>query len=331
MTTGICLAQLGTPDEPTAPALRRYLREFLSDRRVVDLPRWIWGPILHGIILRTRPARSAAKYRHIWTEDGSPLLVTTASLARKLDGALGPAYVVRHGMRIGRPGLAAALDDLVAAGCERLLVVPCFPQWSTTTSLSVQDAVEAWQAARPEAPRSEILGGFAADPAYIAALARTVRAMDYEPSRETPLVISFHGIPQKVADRGDPYPRDCEATAAALAADLGLSDDAWTLSYQSRFGPAPWLQPYTDETLRGMAQAGIRRVAVVAPSFLADCLETIDEIGRELREVFEEAGGTDFTRVPCLNDDDDLVRALAGLIEAHGEARSASPDPINPS
>jgi len=316
MTTGICLAQLGTPDEPTAPALRRYLAAFLSDRRVVDLSPWIWKPILHGIILRTRPARSAAKYQRIWTEAGSPLLVATVSLADKLGAHLGAAFVVRPGMRIGRPPLAERLDDLVAAGCERVFVLPCFPQWSTTTSLSVQDAVEAWQAARPGAPPAEILGSFPADPLYIEALAASVRAAGFQPSVETPLVISFHGIPEKVAQRGDPYPRECEATAAALVAALGLPDEAWRMTYQSRFGPAAWLQPYTDETLRALARQGAREVGIIAPSFLADCLETIDEIGRELREVFEEAGGTSLVRVPCLNDDDALVRALAARIHA---------------
>lgn len=317
MPTGILLAQLGTPDEPTTPAVRRYLEEFLLDRRVVDLSPWLWKPLLYGIILRTRPKRSAANYQRVWTDDGSPLLLYTESLATKLGSALGSDFVVNCGMRIGNPSMGSRLDDLVAAGCERILVLPCYPQWSTATNLSVEDAVGWWRDEHPSAPETVVIGSFPDLPAYIAALARSVRDAGVSATAEAPLVISFHGIPQKYADRGDPYPQECEATASALAAALGLPDDAWRLAYQSRFGPAAWLQPYCDELLKGLAKDGIRSVSVVSPSFLADCLETIDEIGRELREEFEEAGGTAFTRVPCLNDADDLVGALAGIVRAN--------------
>jgi ferrochelatase len=317
MPTGICLAQLGTPDEPTTPAVRRYLEEFLLDRRVVDLSPWVWKPILYGIILRTRPKRSAANYRRVWTDAGSPLLLYTESLALKLGAALGEDFVVNCGMRIGNPSLGSRLDALVAAGCERILVLPCYPQWSTATNLSIEDAVGWWQDEHPDAPETLVLGSFPDLPAYVEALARSVRDAGVEASAEAPLVISFHGIPQKYADRGDPYPQECEATARALAAALGLADDAWRLAFQSRFGPAAWLQPYCDELLKELASDGVRSVSVVSPSFLADCLETIDEIGRELREEFEEAGGTSFTRVACLNDADDLVDALAGIVRAN--------------
>jgi len=317
MTTGVCLAQLGTPDEPTVPAVRRYLQEFLLDRRVVDLTPWLWKPILHGIILRTRPKRSAANYARVWTGQGSPLLLYTESLARKLDARVGDDFVVTCGMRIGNPSLASRLDALVDAGCDRILVLPCYPQWSTATSLSVEDAVGWWRDDRADAPETLVLGSFPDLPAYVEALVGSVRAAGVEASADAPLVISFHGIPQKYADRGDPYPQECETTARALAAALGLSDDAWHLAYQSRFGPAQWLQPYCDETLRRLVASGVRSVAVVSPSFLADCLETIDEIGRELRETFTRAGGTSFTRVPCLNDADALVTALAGIVTAN--------------
>ena len=314
MKVGILLAQLGTPDAPTVSAVRRYLAEFLSDRRVVDLSPLLWKPILHGIILRTRPKRSAALYQKVWTDAGSPLLFHTEALARKLDARFGPDVRVDFGMRIGRPVLGERLDALVAEGCERLLVLPCYPQYSTATTASVEDAVGWWRRDRPGAPRVDVLGSFPDTAPYVAALARSVRDAGVEASADAPLVISFHGIPQKYADRGDPYPQECERTARALADALGLADDAWILAYQSRFGPAAWLQPYTEETMRRLGREGCKRVAIVCPSFVADCLETIDEVGRELREAFEEAGGAHFTRVPCLNSDDDLVDAFESVL-----------------
>jgi ferrochelatase len=314
MTAGVLLAQLGTPDAPSVPAVRRYLAEFLWDRRVVDLPRWLWWPILHGIILRTRPRRSAALYRRVWTDEGSPLLLHTQALARALDARLGPAVRVTCGMRIGRPRLGDRLGALVAEGCERLLVVPCFPQYSTATSASVQDAVDAWQGAHPDAPPLDVAGSFPDEARYVAALAASVRAAGVRPSAGAPLLLSFHGIPQSYADRGDPYPGECERTARALASALDLEPGAWRVVFQSRFGPARWLEPATRETLGALPGEGVRRVSVICPSFLADCLETIDEIGRDGREVFLAAGGEDFALVPCLNADEALVEALAGLV-----------------
>lgn len=314
MTTGVILAQLGTPDAPTAPAVRRYLREFLSDRRVVDLPRVLWWPILHGIILRTRPARSAANYQRVWTEDGSPLLLHTESQTRLLAERLGPDFHVGFGMRIGNPGMKPALDAAVAAGAERILVVPLFPQYSTATSLSVADAVEDWQKRNRGAPPVEVNCSFPDHPGYVAALAASVEAAGVRPTAESPLVMSFHGIPQRYADRGDPYPQECESTAAALAEALSLPDDAWHLTYQSRFGRETWLQPYTEASLERLAREGIRSVSVIAPSFVADCLETIDEIGRELREAYEAAGGGAFTRIDCLNGSPLLADALEAVV-----------------
>ncbi len=322
MTTGVLLAQLGTPDAPTTEAVRRYLKEFLLDRRVVDISPWLWKPVLYGFILRTRPATSAANYARIWTDRGSPLLLETESLASKLGTRLGERFRVTFGMRVGNPSIASRLDELVAAGCDEIQVLPCFPQWSTATSLSVEDAVAWWRDDHPDAPQVTVLGSYPAHPSYIAALAASVRDSGFVASPETPLVISFHGLPQAYADRGDPYPNECDATAAALVAELGLADEDWVRAYQSRFGRAAWLQPYCSETLKALAGRGIRAVGVIAPSFLADCLETIDEIGRELREEFEEAGGTSFTRIDCLNDRDDLADALAHMVKA---AQDASP------
>ena len=328
MKTGVLLAQLGTPDAPTTPAVRRYLKEFLSDRRVVDLPRLLWWPILHGIILRVRPKRSAALYRKVWTEAGSPLLLHTQTQARLVAERLGTDFHVGYGMRIGNPGMFPALDAAVAAGVERLVVIPLFPQYSTATSLSVSDIVQAWQRKRPDAPPVEVYCSFPDQPTYIEALAASVRRAGVHPSGESPLVMSFHGIPQRYADRGDPYPQECEATARALAATLALPDDAWRLTYQSRFGREEWLRPYTDETLQGLARDGIREVSVIAPSFVADCLETIDEIGRELREEFEAEGGTAFTRIDCLNGDPAFADALAevALAAIEGAGSRLRPD-----
>ncbi len=316
MRVGVLLAQLGTPDEPTVPAVRRYLREFLADRRVVDLPRIVWLPILYGIILRTRPKRSAALYERVWTERGSPLLFHTADLAARLDEALGDDISVTYGMRIGNPSIASRLDALVAAGAERLLVLSGFPQYSTATTLSVQDAVDEWAAAHPDAPTPTMMPSFPDHAPYIEALAASVRAAGVTPSASAPLVMSFHGLPKKFVERGDPYATECEQTARALAAALGLAPEDWRLVYQSRFGRSAWLEPYAVPTVEALPAEGIKEISVISPSFLADCLETIDELGRELRESFEEAGGESFTRIPCLNSDPAAAAALAALVRA---------------
>lgn len=314
MKTGVLLVQLGSPDAPTTPAVRRYLREFLSDRRVVDLNPWLWKPILHGVILRLRPRRSAALYRRIWTDEGSPLLVTTRAQARALGSRLGDAVPVLYGMRYGNPALGAALDELHGLGCGRVVVLPLFPQYSTATTLSVEDAVGAWIDRQAAPPTVEYVGSFPDHPAYVEALRADVLACGFEATAQTPLVMSFHGIPQRYADGGDPYPQECERTARALAAALGLADDAWRLAYQSRFGREPWLRPYTDELLRELAESGIDGVAVVTPSFVADCLETIDEIGREHRQVFAHSGGQRYTRIACINASDRAIDALEALL-----------------
>jgi ferrochelatase len=326
VTTGILLAQLGTPDAPTPKAVRRYLKEFLSDRRVVDISPWIWKPILYGFILRTRPKRSAALYERVWTEKGSPLLLHTQAQAEGVAERLGPRYKVLFGMRIGKPSLASQLDELARAKCRRILVLPLFPQYSTATSASVEDGIGSWQAAHPNAPPVKVLGSFPTHPAYIAALAHSVREKGVTPSAAAPLVVSFHGIPQRFADRGDPYPQECGATAQALVKALDLPGDAWRLTYQSRFGREAWLQPYTELTLGEMARSGIKEMSIVTPSFVADCLETIDEVGRELREVFEEAGGGRFTRVDCVNGSAPFLDALVEIVKEAVGADSSRAD-----
>jgi ferrochelatase len=314
MTTGVLLVQLGTPDAPTTSAVRRYLREFLSDRRVVDVSPWVWKPILHGIVLRVRPRRSAALYRRIWTDEGSPLLVHTRALAESLARRLGDEARVRFGMRYGRPALADALDRFRDEACERVVAVPLFPQYSTATTASVQDAIDRWARRRRPGFRTAVVRSFPDHPAYVEALRAGVVEAGFEATRSSPLVMSFHGIPQRYADRGDPYPQECERTAGALAAALDLEEGAWRLTYQSRFGREPWLQPYADEVLRRLPVEGIRSVGVVTPSFFADCLETIDEIGREAREAYEAAGGERFVRVPCLNASKPAVDAIEAIV-----------------
>lgn len=309
---------MGTPDEPTTPAVRRYLAEFLGDRRVVDLPGWLWKPILHLFVLRTRPARSAALYRNIWTPTGSPLLVHSRAQAEGLAARLGPTYRVELGMRIGNPPIAAALDRLAEAGCRRIVVLPLFPQRSFTTTSSMYDAVDAWAELRKGQPVLDRIESFAADPGWIRAWVEQVCATGVTPSPSSPLLISFHGIPQRYADRGDPYPAECRATAEALVAALGLAPDAWRVVFQSRFGREAWLQPYADDVLRTLPAEGIRSVVVAPVSFAADCLETLDELGREYRRVFMEAGGTAYTLVPCPNATPAALDALEGLVRARG-------------
>lgn len=315
--TGVLLAQLGTPDAPTPAAVRRYLAQFLGDRRVVDLSPWLWRPILHGIVLRTRPRRSAALYRNIWTPQGSPLLVISRAQAAGVAERLGPGFRVELGMRYGNPALGAALDRLVAAGCRRLVVLPLFPQHSCSTSASVFDAVATWARGRRDLPDLRFVHGFADDPGWIAALAARVRAAGPLPRPEAPLLLAFHGLPQRYVDQGDPYLAECRATAQALATTLGLAPDAWRVLFQSRFGREPWLQPYADEVFEALPREGVRSVTVLSASFVADCLESLDEVGREHRERFLAAGGTSFTLLPCPNDSPEALDALAALVRRH--------------
>jgi ferrochelatase len=314
---GLLLAQLGTPDAPTPPALRRYLAAFLADRRVVDLNPILWWLLLHGVILRTRPRRSAALYARVWTPEGSPLLVTSRAQQRGVAARLEGEAVVDLGMRYGNPSIASALDRLATAGCRRIVVLPLFPQYAGATTASVYDAVAAWMAGRRDVPAFTFVRSFAAHPAWIASLAATVRAAGVAPTPQAPLLFSFHGLPQRHADTGDPYPQECAATARAAALALGLADGAWQVVYQSRFGREPWLRPSLDETLTALGARGVRTVAVATPSFVADCLETIDEVGRESLHAFQRSGGQRFVRVPCPNDRPDLLDALAAVAREH--------------
>ena len=318
--TAIVLCNLGTPDEATATALRRYLAEFLGDHRVVEIPKPIWWLILHGIILRTRPAKSAAKYASIWMPEGSPLKVWTdrqATLLRGYLGERGHQVTVRYAMRYGNPSIPAVLDELKAQGTTRVLIVPAYPQYSGTTTASVFDAVAHWGLKVRHLPELRFINRYHDDAGYIEALAKKVRAHWMHHGQADQLVMSFHGVPERTLQLGDPYHCECQKTARLLAERLGLAKDRYKLTFQSRFGKAKWLEPYTEPTLIALAQQGVKSVDVVCPGFTSDCLETLEEINMEAREAFLHAGGQAFNYIDCLNDSPDWIRALTALTERH--------------
>ena len=319
-STAVLLCNLGTPDAPTAPALRRYLAEFLSDRRVVEIPRLLWWLILHGVILRVRPARSAAKYASVWTPEGSPLKVWTDKQATMLRGYLGERghrVRVRYGMRYGNPSIASVLDELKAEGVTRVLILPAYPQYSGPTTASVGDAVFEWARGVRNLPEFRFVNRYHDDPAYIAALAKRVTEHWLAHGRPERLVMTFHGVPKRTLTLGDPYHCECLKTARLLRERLGLPADQVVVTFQSRFGKAEWLQPYTEPTLVALAQQGVKRVDVMCPGFTSDCLETLEEINQEAREAFVHAGGAEFHYIPCLNDQHEWIAALAGIAVQH--------------
>ncbi len=330
--TAILYCNLGTPDAPTAPALRRYLAEFLGDSRVVEIPKAVWWLILHGIILRVRPAKSAAKYASIWTDKGSPLLVHTRAQAEGLQQALtqrGHHVVVRHAMRYGQPGIDTQLDALKAEGVTRVLVVPAYPQYSGTTTASVFDAFYRWGLKVRQVPEFRFVNRYHDDPGYIAALAASVRTHWQANGQGEVLVMSFHGVPERTLHLGDPYHCECMKTGRLLAEALGLPREKVRITFQSRFGKAKWLEPYTEPTLIELAQQGVKKVDVVCPGFTGDCLETLEEIQMEAREAFIHAGGETFQYIPCLNDSAEWITALTDLAERHMQGwNTAAPDAV---
>jgi len=328
--TAILVVNLGTPDEPTAPALRRYLREFLSDPRVVEIPRLVWWPILHGIILRTRPARSAAKYATVWTPEGSPLAVWTRRQADALGATLaaaGHGVIVRHAMRYGSPSVASVMDALRAEGATRVLVLPLYPQYAAATTASVADAVMQWAQGARRQPELRFVGEYHDDAGYIEALALRLQAHWAEHGRADKLVLSFHGVPERSLLMGDPYHCQCHVTARLLAQRLGLAREQMVVTFQSRFGKAKWLEPYTEPTLRSLAAQGVKSVDVMCPGFVADCLETLEEIAQEAHEAFIESGGERFAYVPCLNDEPRFIDALSALALRHLQGWPTRPAP----
>ncbi len=310
---GVLLINLGTPDAPEVRAVRRYLAEFLSDPRVIEIPAIAWKPILHGFILRTRPRRSAEAYNLVWTNEGSPLAVIAGrqadALRRRFEGRLR----VHYAMRYGNPGIAAAIENMIDEGCTRILAAPLYPQYCAATTATANDAVFAVLAGLRVQPALRTLPPYYDDPLYIEALranlSRQLAALDFPPEK---LLLSFHGMPQRTLEAGDPYHCHCQKTARLLSESLGRGVD---VAFQSRFGRAKWLEPATDMTLAGYAAGGVKRIAVAAPGFAADCLETLEELGIRGRETFLSAGGDRFALLDCLNDSPESIAMLERLIE----------------
>lgn len=332
---GVLVAQLGTPDQPTPSALRRYLRQFLSDRRVIEVNRVLWWVLLNCIILVTRPRRSARLYKRVWDEkEGSPLLRITRRQAEGLAERLQKRHrniEVEFGMRYGNPSLESALDRLIEKGCSKILLFPMYPQYAAATTASTYDAVFPHLLKRRWVPTVRVAEPYFAHPRYIEAVAKVtndfIAGLDWEPER---LILSYHGVPEKYVTKGDPYCCQCLETTAALLPKLSVSKDKVMHTFQSRFGRDPWLRPYTDETFEELGHSGVKGIVVAAPGFTADCLETLDELGNEGREQFEEAGGHNYAAAPCINDHPLWLDGMATIVEEElgswlsGEARTVN-------
>jgi ferrochelatase len=309
---GVLLTNLGTPDAPDEGAVRRYLAQFLSDPRVIEIPKLAWQPILHGIILRTRPKKSAHAYRQVWSEEGSPLAAITARQANALQARLGDEVMVEFAMRYGNPAIGQAIERMFAAGATRILVAPLYPQYCAATTASAMDATFAAISAKRWQPALRTLPPYHDDARYIGALKhdleRQLDALDFTPDR---LLLSFHGMPQRTLELGDPYHCHCRKTARLLSDAMNITVD---VAFQSRFGRAKWLEPATDVVLKAYPTQNVTKIAIAAPGFSADCLETIEELGIRGREEFIGAGGTHFARLDCLNDSDDGMTMIEALV-----------------
>ncbi|HCI51951.1 MAG TPA: ferrochelatase [Gallionella sp.] len=316
--TGILLVNLGTPDAPTAKAVRPYLKQFLGDRRVVEIPRAIWWLILNGIILNVRPKKSAEKYASVWLAEGSPLRVYTEKQAIMLQGYLGERtrapFAVEFAMTYGNPSIPDAMRRLKAQNCQRILVVPLFPQYAASSTAPVFDQVFGELQKMRNIPAIRTLKHFHDDAGYIKSLAANINEYWTKHGRPEKLVMSFHGVPQYTLDKGDPYHCECHKSGRLLAEALGLTREQYVVSFQSRFGRAEWIKPYTTATLLELGRQKTRRVDIVCPGFVGDCLETLEEIAMEGREDFQHAGGGEYHYIPCLNDRDDWMRALTDLV-----------------
>lgn len=314
---GVLLVNLGTPDGTDRRSMRRYLEEFLSDRRVIETSRLIWYPVLYGIILNTRPQKKGRDYATIWNRerDESPLRTYTRSQAEKLSARLGESVVVDWAMRYGKPSIASRLDALQAAGCERILLYPLYPQYAAATTATVNDKAFAHLLTKRWQPALRTVPPYHDNPVYIDALARSVEAhlatLSFTPEV---MLASFHGIPKSYFEKGDPYYCHCQKTARLLRERLGWGEDRLRITFQSRFGPEEWLQPYTDKTVGALARSGVKSLAVMTPGFVADCLETIEEIGVENADIFRQNGGVNFARIPCLNDSEDGMAIIENVV-----------------
>ena len=322
---GVLLINLGTPDAPTTTAVRRYLAQFLSDPRVIEIPRALWAPFLHGVILNSRPAKSAQKYATIWTKDGSPLLVHSLRQKTLMQGYLGQRLKdlglpsdfaqVALGMRYGQPSIESAMAKLEAEGCDRVLVLPLYPQYSSSTTASALDAINDSTGRQRRVPALRVVGAYHDDPGYINALVQSVNEYWVRNGRPDKLLFSFHGMPRRTLALGDPYHCQCQKTARLVATELGLklNGEQAMVTFQSRFGRAAWLTPYTQPTLVALAKEGVGRVDVVCPGFVSDCLETLEEIAQEGQAAFLKAGGREFHYIGCLNERPAWIAALADL------------------
>jgi ferrochelatase len=316
---GVMLVNLGTPDAPTKQAVRRYLAEFLWDKRVVDVFRPLWWLILHGVILRIRPGKVSKAYASVWTKDGSPLLAISKkqrdAVEQKLEAQFGQKIPVSLAMTYGTPNMEQAGIELRKAGVQKILMLPLFPQFSSSTTAAVYDRLAKALKPCPHLPELRWVNEYHQHPAYIQALAASVRDYWETNGRGDRLLMSFHGIPQRYETKGDPYPSQCRATAKALAEALELTDEQWLCAFQSRFGREEWVKPYTDFTLKDWGKLGMSRVDVISPAFSSDCLETLEELDQENRHTFIEAGGKDYHYIPCLNDRADHIQMMADLVE----------------
>ncbi|MEO8101689.1 MAG: ferrochelatase [Betaproteobacteria bacterium] len=323
--TGILLVNLGTPDEPTVPAVRRYLKQFLSDTRVVEIPKPVWWLILNGIILNTRPAKAAKKYAGIWMKEGSPLRVYTARQTQMLRGFLGEIVKsplkVEYAMRYGNPSVESGIDKLMAANCENILILPLYPQYAASTTASTFDEVARVLMKKRNVPGIRLIRSYHDHPAYIKAVAKNVLAEWMKIGRPNfatdKLLMTFHGLPKFHLDKGDPYHCQCHKTARLIGDEVGVKPGDYVVTFQSRFGRAEWLQPYTDKTLEALGKKGTRRIDVICPGFAADCLETLEEIADEGKVTFLNGGGSEFHYIPVANDTQAFVGALTEIAREH--------------
>lgn len=313
-STGVLLVNLGTPDAPTAPALRRYLGEFLADSRVIEIPKIIWMLILHGIILRVRPKKSAAKYQTVWTPEGSPLLVISQQQTAAVQTQLGDTARVKLGMRYGNPSIQKALREFQQEGVRNLIVLPLYPQYAAATTGSTFDAVTRELQTWRFVPELQFINSYCDNTLFIDALAASIQEDFNQHGKPEKLLLSYHGMPKRNLELGDPYFCLCQKTTRLVAEKLGLTKDDYITTFQSRFGYAEWLQPYTDKTLEQLAQNGVKNIAIVSPAFSADCLETLEELAVENREIFMHAGGEQYRYIAALNDRADHINALASII-----------------
>lgn len=311
---GVLLVNLGTPDEPTAPAVKRFLSQFLHDHRVVDMTRWLWCPILHGVILPIRSPKVAKLYQSVWMEEGSPLMVYSKRQVNKLAQKIN--LPVELGMTYGNPSLQSGVEALQNQGVEDIIVLPLYPQYSGTTTAAVFDGLAKAFKTLPVIPGISVVRDYYNHPMFIEALAQSVKRHWEEHGKGEYLLCSYHGIPQRYADNGDIYPQHCEETTRLLGQALGLSEDQIGMTYQSRFGREEWLQPYTDKTVEALPSKGVKKIDVMTPAFSVDCLETLEEISGENKEIFLQSGGEQFHYIPCLNDDDLHIEMMAELVRS---------------